>query len=49
MKRVTAEDLEKEIATEMYHRFAPTTTTVCCLVLKNGFTVTGQSCLFIFR
>lgn len=47
MKKITAEDLEKEIAAEMYHRFAPTTTTVCCLVLKNGFTVTGQSsCLF---
>ena len=27
----------------MYHVFPGTTLTVCCLILENGFTVTGQS------
>ena len=31
------------IDTEYYHRFAKTTNTACCLVLKNGFSVIGSA------
>lgn len=41
--RITPDDLDGKIAGEMYHVFPGTTLTVCCLVLANGFTVTGQS------
>jgi hypothetical protein len=27
-----------------YHNFNETCMTVCCITMKNGFTVTGQSC-----
>lgn len=41
--RVTPEMLDAEIVAEDYHVFMGTCLTVCCLTLKNGFTVTGES------
>ena len=41
--RVTPRDLDEKIVGELYHVFPGTTVTVCCLILENGFTVTGQS------
>ena len=41
--RVTPQRLEEVIVKEEYHVFGQTTLTVCCLTLKNGFTVTGES------
>jgi len=41
--RVTPERLEEVIKKERYHVFEGTTTTVCCLILENGFTVVGES------
>lgn len=41
--RVTLADVEATIVGEDYHVFTGTTLTVCCLTLKNGFTVTGES------
>jgi hypothetical protein len=41
--RITPDDLDAKIASEQYHVFPGTTLTVCCLVLQNGYAVTGQS------
>jgi len=41
--RLTPELIDKVIVSEIYHRFEGTQTIVCCLVLENGFTVTGES------
>lgn len=41
--RITPSDIEKVIVSAKYHIFSNTTTTVCCLVLRNGFTVIGES------
>jgi len=41
--RVTPERLEEVIVREDYHVFPGTLLTVCCLRLRNGFTVTGES------
>lgn len=41
--RITPDDLDATITGEMYHVFPGTTLTVCCLVLRNGYTVTGES------
>lgn len=41
--RLTPADIDAVIAGEKYHVFDGTTLTVCCLVLRNGFTVTGES------
>lgn len=41
--RLKPEDIDATIVDEKYHVFDDTTLTVCCLVLKNGFTVTGES------
>lgn len=41
--RITPEHIEACIAAEDYHVFDGTTTTVCCLILLNGFTVIGAS------
>jgi hypothetical protein len=41
--RLTPDDLDAKIAGEMYHVFPGTTLTVCCLILENGFTVTGEA------
>lgn len=41
--RLKPEDIDAAIVDEKYHVFDGTTLTVCCLVLRNGFTVTGES------
>lgn len=41
--RVLPSDLEEEIVAEQYYVFPGTTVTVCCLTLRNGFTVTGEA------
>ena len=41
--RLTPEKIDYEIVDEDYHVFPGTTLTVCCLILRNGFTVTGES------
>jgi hypothetical protein len=41
--RIKPEDIDNTILTELYHVFEGTSLTVCCLVLKNGYTVTGES------
>jgi hypothetical protein len=41
--RLTPDLIDKCIADESYHVFGKTCLTVCCLVLQNGFTVTGES------
>ncbi|MGH1417200.1 MAG: Gp49 family protein [Pelagimonas sp.] len=41
--RVTPDMLDAEIIKEQFHVFEGSQLTVCCLTLKNGFTVTGQS------
>lgn len=41
--RVTPDQVDATIVAEDYHVFTGTTLTVCCLILKNGFTVTGES------
>ena len=41
--RLTPGAIDATIAGEQYHVFEGTTLTVCCLTLRNGFTVTGES------
>lgn len=41
--RLSPEKIDAVIVGEDYHVFPGTTLTVCCLKLKNGFTVTGES------
>lgn len=41
--RLTPDLIDATIAEEDYHVFPGTTLTVCCLTLKNGYTVTGES------
>ena len=41
--RITPADIDDLIIDEDYVRFEGTTLTVCCLHLRNGFTVVGQS------
>ncbi|BEV08009.1 Gp49 family protein [Methylophilus sp. DW102] len=41
--RLTPADIDATIVGEQYHVFPGTTLTVCCLQLKNGATVTGDS------
>lgn len=41
--RITPERLEEVITDEDYYVFPKTQLTVCCLTLKNGFTVIGES------
>jgi hypothetical protein len=41
--RLTPADIDAVIAGEQYHVFDGTTLMVCCLHLRNGFTVTGES------
>lgn len=42
-KRLTPDDIDRVIAEIRFHRFPDTTLTVCCLVLQNGYCVTGES------
>lgn len=41
--RLTPEDIEAAIVQSQYHLFPGTTTLVCCLTLRNGYTVVGSS------
>jgi len=41
--RLSPEKIDAVIVGEDYHVFPGTTLTVCCLNLRNGFTVTGES------
>lgn len=41
--RLKPADIDKAIANEQYHVFEGTTTTVCALTLRNGYTVIGHS------
>ena len=41
--RVTPQQIENTIVREEFHVFADSTLTVCCLTLRNGFKVTGES------
>lgn len=41
--RLTPDLIDATIKSEQYHVFDGTCLTVCCLTLKNGFTVTGES------
>lgn len=41
--RLTPDKIDDVISSEAYHVFPGTTLTVCCLTLRNGFTVTGES------
>jgi hypothetical protein len=41
--RLTPDDITATIVGEQFHVFPGTTLTVCCLTLRNGFTVTGES------
>ena len=41
--RLTPDMIDAAIVSEQYHVFHGTTLTVCCLTLRNGFIVTGES------
>lgn len=41
--RLSPEKIDAAIADEAYHVFPGTTLTVCCLTLRNGFAVVGES------
>lgn len=41
--RLTPDDIDALIVDEAYYLFPGTTLTVCCLKLRNGFMVTGES------
>ncbi len=41
--RLSPENIDAVIVGEDYHVFPGTTLTVCCLKLRNGFQVTGES------
>lgn len=41
--RITISDIHSAVLKAQYHVFPGTTLTVCCLTLKNGYTVTGEA------
>lgn len=41
--RITPEDIDKSIRKVEYYIFPESQLTVCCITLKNGFNVTGES------
>ena len=41
--RLTPSDIDRCVVDAQYHIFNGTCLTVCCLILRNGFTVTGES------
>ena len=41
--RLSPDKIDAVVVGEDYHVFPGTTLTVCCLRLRNGFTVTGES------
>lgn len=40
---LTPDQINNLIVGEQYHKFPGTTVTICCLELKNGYNVTGES------
>lgn len=42
-RNITPDEIESYIAGEQYYNFPGTTFTVCCITLKNGYVVTGES------
>lgn len=47
--RLTPEHIDAVIVGEQYHVFENSTVTVCRLILKNGFSVTGESAAVSFE
>ena len=41
--RLTPTDIDNTIVSSQYYVFPNTTVTVCCLTLRNGYNVTGES------
>ncbi len=41
--RITSADIGDAVVKAQYHVFEGTQLTVCCITLRNGFTVTGES------
>lgn len=41
--RLTPDEIDALIISEQFHIFEGTTMTVCCLTLRNGFSVVGES------
>jgi hypothetical protein len=41
--RITPEHIEQTIASVKYHQFENTTITICAIILKNGYSVIGES------
>lgn len=41
--KITDEHIDSLVISVDYHVFPGTTVTVCCIVLKNGYSVTGES------
>ncbi len=41
--RLTPDHIDSCITSDEYHVFTDSCLTVCCITLKNGFTVTGES------
>lgn len=41
--RITPQHIDEQIVSAAFHLFPGTTTTVCLLTLRNGFTVVGES------
>ncbi len=41
--RLTPDEIDAAIVSEMYHVFPGTTLTICALTLRNGYIVTGES------
>lgn len=41
--RITEEHIERKIVRTLYHLFPDTEVTICCLILENGYSVTGMS------
>lgn len=44
--RITPRMIDDAVASVEFHVFSDGVLTVCCLTLKNGFTVTGESTCF---
>ena len=43
MTKLTPEDIESVIQSEQYYVFPGTTLTICCLTIRGGYNVTGES------
>ena len=41
--RITQDIVDSTIISAKYHRFENTTVTICLLILRNGFSVVGES------